>query len=1014
MKKMLALLLAVIMMLPATLITSALPIFIGENDGSASEIYDGVYFTKLALAKTSKYGLQKVNIVEFDLADKTLDLEILKRDSIAGKNNLTTYVTDYNAANENSDVVAAINGDLWMTQVHSNTNVTTQVLTVPRGVLVNDGIVYCSSQIENECTYTTNGEGFGYFWAFGITKDYQPMIGQPVVSLDVRNTSKEIVTTTTALNRLPAHDTLVVYTSDLTNNYALADAYEIELTDIEGEFRFDTTVKGTVSAMYPAESETKATLGEGKVVLTARGAAIENVKDYVIGDKIEIDISVSDVSGRKNNWADSKLVIGGHGPAVLDGVSAGLVGSDAYPSTIIGWKNDGKLFFLQNDGRNAMWSAGFKFSDQADFLLQMGVNSCINVDGGGSSTMVVGDELVNRPSDGAIRSVINGVALVTTTERAEQGSFEPVIPLRFDASYLRFDNEGAVNVVGSGYQNATEASLVDNNLRLSVPYDTNDPYIYYSLAGGVETLRADEYKYIVMKYKTGTNVTTPEMEIFLCAGSVTGATGGKSTRFHHASEAGVWATQIVDLSEIDYWNGDIYGIRLDYFAGNANAGEYMDIEYIALAKTQEEAEAIANGTATPPVVPEEDNSIGVIDGCDYVIEGNTLSNVPYGTSVYKFIKNLNGPKLEVRNADGDVVRNAKVETGFTVCSYNMKLEKADELTIIVNERDPNYSEEESSEEESDDLPEVVPNEGNILFRKSYTISANTSAISDDGIMATDGRYRGDGYVQWNGDLKNDYHTLEWMGTGKTITYTFEFDEATDIRKIVFKGVRVASNRAFGTVFINDTIYYVSSDLEKTAIDGAPLYGDTNSDQFFDIHIPVEINGTNTLSIMIITDMYCCQYDEIEAYGEEGGSSDDSSEENVESSEEIIESSEVIIESSEEIVESSEAEESYESAESSGFEESSEADESSESEESFDDESSDETADVIYGDVNGDETINSLDAAQVLKHDAQLASLSDEALVIADVNGDGSVNSLDAAQILKFDAQLIVDFPVQNT
>jgi len=379
MKRFLALVLAAVMILPTAFTATALPIFTGENDGSTAEIYDGVYFTKLALAKTSQFGLQKVNIVEFDLADKTLDLEILKRDSIAGKNYLTTYVTDYNTVNTDSDVVAAINGDLWMTQVHSN--VTTQVLTIPRGVLVDDGIVYCSSQIENECTYTTNGEGFGYFWAFGITKDYEPMVGQPLVSLDVRNTSKGIATTTTALNRLPAHDTLVVYTSDLTNNYALADAYEIELTDIEGEFRFGSTVKGTVSAIYPAESATKATLGDGKVVLTARGTAIENVKDYVVGDKIEIDISVSDVSGRNNNWEDAKLVIGGHGPAVLDGASTGLTGNDPYPSTIIGWKNDGKLFFLQNDGRNAMWRAGFKFSDQADFLLQMGVNSCINVDG---------------------------------------------------------------------------------------------------------------------------------------------------------------------------------------------------------------------------------------------------------------------------------------------------------------------------------------------------------------------------------------------------------------------------------------------------------------------------------------------------------------------------------------------------------------------------------------------------------------------------------------------------------
>ncbi|MBE6678180.1 MAG: hypothetical protein E7597_05240 [Ruminococcaceae bacterium] len=71
--------------------------------------------------------------------------------------------------------------------------------------------------------------------------------------------------------------------------------------------------------------------------------------------------------------------------------------------------------------------------------------------------------------------------------------------------------------------------------------------------------------------------------------------------------------------------------------------------------------------------------------------------------------------------------------------------------------------------------------------------------------------------------------------------------------------------------------------------------------------------------------------------------------------------------------------------------------------------SSEEADAVYGDINGDGDINSLDAAQVLKHDAQLITLETEAIIAADVNGDGTVNSLDAAQILKYDAKLITEF-----
>ena len=64
------------------------------------------------------------------------------------------------------------------------------------------------------------------------------------------------------------------------------------------------------------------------------------------------------------------------------------------------------------------------------------------------------------------------------------------------------------------------------------------------------------------------------------------------------------------------------------------------------------------------------------------------------------------------------------------------------------------------------------------------------------------------------------------------------------------------------------------------------------------------------------------------------------------------------------------------------------------------------ADVLYGDVNGNGSVDSLDAAQVLKYDAMMITLDSNALTRGDVSGDGTVNSLDAAQILKFDAGMI--------
>ncbi len=62
-----------------------------------------------------------------------------------------------------------------------------------------------------------------------------------------------------------------------------------------------------------------------------------------------------------------------------------------------------------------------------------------------------------------------------------------------------------------------------------------------------------------------------------------------------------------------------------------------------------------------------------------------------------------------------------------------------------------------------------------------------------------------------------------------------------------------------------------------------------------------------------------------------------------------------------------------------------------------------------GDVSGDGKINSLDAAFILRYDADLFDFTDDQIALGDVTGDGKVNSLDAAMVLRYDADLISGF-----
>ena len=73
--------------------------------------------------------------------------------------------------------------------------------------------------------------------------------------------------------------------------------------------------------------------------------------------------------------------------------------TDRHPRTAIGKTADGKLLMVTVDGRQPKASVGISLHSLADLLLELNVTEAINLDGGGSTTMVVKQKVVNRPSD---------------------------------------------------------------------------------------------------------------------------------------------------------------------------------------------------------------------------------------------------------------------------------------------------------------------------------------------------------------------------------------------------------------------------------------------------------------------------------------------------------------------------------------------------------------------------------------------------------------------------------------
>jgi hypothetical protein len=94
------------------------------------------------------------------------------------------------------------------------------------------------------------------------------------------------------------------------------------------------------------------------------------------------------------------------------------------PRTMVGVSKDGgQLIMVTADGRQPS-SIGLDTRESAELMQSLGAHDALNLDGGGSTTMVARDvgefgvELVNSVSDPSMRLVVNGIGVFTSAPKA--------------------------------------------------------------------------------------------------------------------------------------------------------------------------------------------------------------------------------------------------------------------------------------------------------------------------------------------------------------------------------------------------------------------------------------------------------------------------------------------------------------------------------------------------------------------------------------------------------------------
>ena len=314
-----------------------------------------------------------------------LELDPNKRLSIKPilSNDIVYYVERVSAMARNAGAVAAVNASYF----------------APNGEII--GLLKISGQLVSTPTLSRT--------AIGVMPDSKFIMGEPVYNGYVELSDGKRVEIA-GVNRKRGTDELIVY------NNAYNDCTLTEASNGEG---YECSVKdgkvvavNTNNSLLPKETQ----------VLSAHGKSRYMLKALKVGDEVNIVHTLGD------EWDKTVHAIGA-GPRLLkngdiyltDRIEEfkGDVTCGRAPRTALGIMPNGNLLLAVVDGRSVV-SNGMTLLELALFMQEMGARDAMNLDGGGSSTMVLGDRILNKPSDGQERPQGSALAIVSGTLREQR------------------------------------------------------------------------------------------------------------------------------------------------------------------------------------------------------------------------------------------------------------------------------------------------------------------------------------------------------------------------------------------------------------------------------------------------------------------------------------------------------------------------------------------------------------------------------------------------------------------
>ena len=235
---------------------------------------------------------------------------------------------------------------------------------------------------------------------FGMSRSGKPLFGNP--DFAGRLTWGKRTIDIDAVNQPRRGNQLVVFSPEYARStLTREDGVELVL------------VQGRVVGIHKKD----AIIPPDGVVVSAGGLKGARLAGVRLGERVSLDYQVNSpwdavqhaVCGGPQLISDGNIAITGNQEKFSHSIVSGR-----HPRTAVALTKRGDLLFVVVDGRSKR-NSGMTLKELAMYLQRLDAQNAINLDGGGSSTMVVRNQIVNSPSDGRERPISNGI-LITKSE----------------------------------------------------------------------------------------------------------------------------------------------------------------------------------------------------------------------------------------------------------------------------------------------------------------------------------------------------------------------------------------------------------------------------------------------------------------------------------------------------------------------------------------------------------------------------------------------------------------------